>query len=322
MLTLYDTTLRDGAQGLGVNFSLHDKLKITKALDQLGVHYIEGGFPGSNPSDEEYFHAVKKVSLKKSVIVAFGSTARPWIAVGADLTLARLLAAETSHVTIFGKSSAVQVRDVLKTTLSENLKVIHESVRFLTKRKRTVFYDAEHFFDGFLHNSSYALQTIHAAKDAGAAIIILCDTNGGMCPWQIEDIVERVKSEVSIPLGIHSHNDSGVAVANSLYAIRAGCSQVHGTVNGFGERTGNADLLTIIANIYLKMGIKVVSPSQLRQLTHVSRLICDVLNLPPMSEKPYVGEVAFAHKGGMHIDGVVKTGGYGFEHIDPALFGN
>jgi len=322
MITLYDTTLRDGSQGEGISFSVEDKLKIARALDRLGIDFIEAGFPSSNPKDQEFFKRAKKLKLKHSELIAFGATVRSGVQPAKDQSLKDIITAGTKYVTIFGKSSDFQVKKVLRISLQENLNLIEKTIKYLVKKGKGVFYDAEHFFDGFLSNPQYSIKTLQLAQKAGTCSIILCDTNGGIMPWQISAIIKEVKNKVKLPLGIHCHNDSGVAIANSLIAVRAGCSQVQGTVNGLGERCGNADILTIIANLYLKMGIKTVSARQLKLLTHTSRLVYDILNLPPSRRKPYVGLNAFTHKGGMHIDGVAKTGGCGFEHIDPAQVGN
>jgi len=322
LITLYDTTLRDGAQGEGVNFSTSDKIKIIKALDNLGVHFIEAGYPGSNPKDQEIFREAVKIKLNHSQITAFGSTIRAGSKAADDTGLAALLDAGTKYVTIFGKSSEFQVKEILRVSLAENLQLIDQTIRYLIKAKKKVFYDAEHFFDGYLANPGYALKTLLSAEAAGAQAIILCDTNCALLPWQISTIVKSLKRKLKVPIGIHCHNDSGVSVANSLMAVQAGATQVQGTINGLGERTGNADILQLIANLVLKMKQPVVTIDQLKLLTYTSRLVNDILNLPASRSRPFVGLNAFAHKGGMHIDGVAKTGGAGFEHIDPAAVGN
>jgi len=321
-LQLYDTTLRDGAQGKGISFSLADKLKVIKALDKLGISFIEAGYPGSNPKDQNLFKKLANLKLKNSKITAFGATARFGKPVSQDLGLKNLISANTKHVTIFGKSSVFQVKKILRISLSSNLEIIKKTIKYLASKNKKVFYDAEHFFDGYLEDSKYALQTLKVAQKAGAEAIILCDTNGGTMPWQIKKIVKQVKQKIKSPLGIHCHNDAGLAVASSLMAVLAGVSQVQGTVNGLGERTGNADILTLIANLVLKIKKPVVTKRQLKLLTPTSNLIYDILNLPKSKRRPYVGACAFTHKGGMHIDGVKKTGGAGFEHINPKVVGN
>jgi 2-isopropylmalate synthase len=250
MITLYDTTLRDGAQGKGISFSIEDKLKIAKALDRLGIDFIEAGFPASNPKDQEFFRQAQKLKLKYSRLTAFGTTVRCGVQPSHDRGLKDLVDARTKYVTVFGKSSDFQVKKVLRIGPQENLDLIGKTVCYLVKRGKEVFYDAEHFFDGFLSNPQYSVKTLQRAERAGAYSIILCDTNGGMMPWQISAIIKKVKTRIRTQLGIHCHNDSGVGIANSLIAARAGCAQVQGTVNGLGERCGNADILAIIANLY------------------------------------------------------------------------
>ncbi len=321
MLELYDTTLRDGAQGEGISFSIEDKLQIIMALDSLGVHFIEAGYPGSNPKDAEFFKQAKNLKLKTAKIVPFGSTAHPKYNPEEDPNLAALLKTSNEFVTIFGKSSLLHVRAVLKITSEKNLELIEESVHFLTMHNRKVIYDAEHFFDGFFDNPKYALKTLASAEKGGARTIVLCDTNGGRMPYEIKKAVAKVKREISIPIGIHAHNDSGVAVANTISAVRAGAEHIQGTINGYGERCGNANLVTIIPLLQLKMGIKCISDKQLKNLTHVSRLIDEIANLPVCARSPFVGMSAFAHKGGVHSDAVRKNR-LTYEHIDPALVGN
>ncbi len=320
---LYDTTLRDGTQGEGVSFSADDKLRIAQKLDELGVHYIEGGWPGSNPKDATFFERAKReLDLKHAKLAAFGSTRRVNTPVEKDPQVQMLLDAETPVVTIFGKSWDLHVHHVLRTSLDENLRMIADTVGYLKAHDREVVYDAEHFFDGWKANREYALATLRAAADAGADVLVLCDTNGGSMPWEIEEAVRDVREALpGVPLGIHAHNDSDVGVANSLYAIRAGCVHVQGTINGYGERCGNANLISIIANLKLKMGIDCVSDEQLRKLTEVSRFVSELANLPPNNRQPYVGASAFAHKGGTHVNAVVKYE-MSYQHIDPALVGN
>ncbi|NOX96496.1 MAG: citramalate synthase [Nitrospirae bacterium] len=318
---LHDTTLRDGMQGEGVSFSLKDKLAIAEKLDELGIHYIEGGWPGSNPKDIDFFKEVGKISLKQAKIVAFGSTRRADKVAGNDPNLRTMLNAETPTVAIFGKSWTLHVKKVLKTTLSKNLKMIEDSVSFMKSKGKEVIYDAEHFFDGYKDEPEYALKTLQAAEKAGADWIVLCDTNGGVMPYEIGDISRKVKKAIRTPLGIHTHNDSGMAVANSIMAVKAGFTQVQGTLNGYGERCGNADLCLVIPNLKLKLGIDCISDEQLRSLKEVSRYVNELANIIPDDRQPFVGDSAFAHKGGMHVDAVRKTS-LSFEHIKPELVGN
>ncbi len=318
---IYDTTLRDGAQTEGISFSVDDKLKIVKKLDDFGIHYIEGGFPGSNPKDIDFFTKVKRLALKYSKITAFGSTRRAKIKAQDDTNIKALLEAKTEVVTIFGKSWDLHVKDVLRTTLEENLNMIEDSVKFLKSKGKMVIYDAEHFFDGIKHNSHYAFVSLQRASKAGADIIVLCDTNGGSMPYEIESIIKEVKEKITTPLGIHTHNDAGMAVANSVIAAKLGCVQVQGTINGYGERCGNADLCEVIPNLKIKLGIDCISDKKLQQLTELSHYISEMVNLVPKGNQPYVGKSAFAHKGGAHVD-AVKKNPVSFEHIKPELVGN
>jgi 2-isopropylmalate synthase len=318
---IYDTTLRDGSQGEGVNFSLEDKLRITRRLDDLGVDFIEGGYPLSNPKDFEYFQEVRKLDLKHSRVAAFGMTRRKGVASADDTCLKALLDAGTSLVTLVGKTWDLHVREVLGTSLEENMRMIGDSVAFCRAAGRDVFYDAEHFFDGYRHNPSYALQTLRAAEEAGASVVILCDTNGGTLPEEIAAAVEAVSRQVRVPLGIHCHNDCDVAVANSLAAVARGATQVQGTFNGIGERCGNADLVSVIANLALKRGFEVLRPESLVWLTEVSRFIYETANMNFRPNQPFVGASAFAHKGGMHTHAVSRVAA-SYEHIDPAQVGN
>ncbi len=319
---IYDTTLRDGAQAEGISLSLHDKLMIARKLDELGVHYIEGGWPNpTNPKDLEFFIRVKDYQFRTAKITAFGSTRRVGNRPEEDMILNTLLKADTEVVTIFGKSWDLHVTEVLKTTLDENLKMIEDSVAFLRSRGRRVVYDAEHFFDGYKNNPQYALKTLEAAQSGGAEILVLCDTNGGCLPLETKQIVEEAKKEILLPFGIHTHNDSGMADANSIIAVELGALQVQGTFGGWGERCGNANLTTVIPNIMLKLGKDCIPKGTLRNLAEVSRFISEVANVAHDFRQPYVGESAFAHKGGAHIDGVLKLP-RSFEHIDPKLVGN
>jgi 2-isopropylmalate synthase len=320
-IQIYDTTLRDGSQGEGVNFSLQDKLLITRRLDELGVDFIEGGYPLSNPKDFEYFQEVRKLPLRNARVAAFGMTRRKGVAPADDTCLKALLDSQARVITIVGKTWDLHVREVLGTTLEENLRMIADSVAYCKAAGREVFYDAEHFFDGFRHNAEYALQTLRAAQDAGATVLILCDTNGGNLPEAIAAAVDRVGKALRVPLGIHCHNDCDVAVANSLAAVNRGAVQVQGTINGIGERCGNADLVSVIANLALKEGHEVLRPGSLERLTEVSRYVYEIANMNFRSNQPFVGTSAFAHKGGMHVHAIARTP-VSYEHIDPAAIGN
>ena len=318
---LYDTTLRDGAQFEGISFSVEDKLAITKKLDQLGVHYVEGGWPGSNPKDAEYFERAKELDLAHAKVAAFGSTRRSNISVEQDANIQALLESGASVLTLVGKSWDLHVTRVLETSLEENLAMISDSVAYLKERGRRVFFDAEHFFDGYKANPDYALQTVRVAAGAGAECVILCDTNGGVMPDEIASVVNTVRQNCDVPLGIHTHNDADMAVAGALAAVKAGATQVQGTINGYGERCGNANLLSIIANLKLKMGIDCVSDDQLNSLTEVSRFGAEVANMPQAGSQPYVGMSAFAHKGGLHVAAVAKVE-HSYQHIPPNTVGN
>jgi 2-isopropylmalate synthase len=321
MIQLYDTTLRDGAQSVGVNFTLEDKLLIVKSLDGLGINYIEGGWPHkSNVKEVEFFKRVKNFETKAK-IAAFGSTKKPYSKIQEDQLVNNLLDAQTDVITIFGKSWDLHVDAVLRTTLEENLKMIKESVEYLKNAGKEVFYDAEHFFDGYKANKEYALNTILSAQTAGADMIILCDTNGGCLPEEIDKIIKEIKTKLQIPFGVHCHNDSGLAVANSLKAVQNGAMQIQGTINGYGERCGNLDLCTLIPNLKLKMGIDCATSEQLAKLKSISNLVSSLANKKPFEHYPYVGDYAFTHKGGMHIDAVLKNKKT-FEHIEPELVGN
>ena len=320
-LCLYDTTLRDGTQREGLSLSAEDKVKIARALDELGVHYIEGGWPGSNPKDAEFFRRVGKSGLRDAKVAAFGSTRRAGSRCEYDANLRALLEADTPVVTIVGKSSTLHVERVLETTRDENLRMIAESVAYLKQRGREVVFDAEHFFDGYRLDREYALVALCSAADAGADWIVLCDTNGGTLTSWIEETVRAVRERLSTPLGIHPHNDGGLAVANALAAVRAGCAQVQGTINGYGERCGNLDLVPLIANLQLKLGYRVLAPEQLRRLTEVAHFVAAVANLNPDPYAPYVGRSAFAHKAGIHVAAIAKAP-ESYQHVDPALVGN
>ncbi|MGQ9626658.1 MAG: citramalate synthase [Anaerolineae bacterium] len=320
-IVLYDTTLRDGAQREGISFTAEDKLKIACKLDELGVDYIEGGWPGSNPKDAEFFARAKGLRLRQAVLTAFGSTRRANKSVEEDSNLRALLEAGTKAVALFGKSWDLHVHRILNTTLDENLRMISESVGYMRSHGLEVIYDAEHFYDGYKADPDYALQTLRAAEEAGANVIVLCDTNGGSLPWETEEITTKVREKLRSPLGIHAHNDGGMAVANSLLAVRVGATHVQGTINGYGERCGNADLCAIIPALKLKMGLDCISDEQLRSLVEISRFVSERANLTPDEHQPYVGKSAFAHKGGMHVNALMKLE-ESYQHIDPALVGN
>lgn len=365
-ILLYDTTLRDGTQGEGVSLSCDDKLRIARRLDEFGMKYIEGGWPGSNPKDMEFFaRAQEDLALQQAKIAAFGSTCKAEVDPATDPQIQLLIQANTPVVTIFGKSWDLHVTEVLRTNLTENLRMIRESVRYLHSQGKEVVYDAEHFFDGYRANPEYALSTLKAAILGGATSIVLCDTNGGSLPWQIGEAVDAVMTEVlgrekvrsteygmrntgssaqasiragaqidensalrtpnsalaHIVLGIHAHNDSETGVANTLEAVRRGCTQVQGTINGYGERCGNANLISVIPDLQLKMNCQVVQPDKLVRLAELSRYVSELANLSPDSHQPFVGASAFAHKGGTHVNAVVKHT-MSYQHIDPGLVGN
>jgi len=318
---IYDTTLRDGSQTEGISFSVNDKFKIAQRLDQLGVHYIEGGWPGSNPKDKEFFKMAKDHAWRHARIAAFGSTRRAGIKAAQDFNLKELVKSQAPIITIFGKTWDLHVTDVIKTTLDENLAMIKDSVAFLKKKKRQVFYDAEHFFDGYKANPDYALQTLSAARDAGAECLILCDTNGGTLPEEVFEIIQAVREHIDTPLGIHCHNDLDLAVANSIAAIEAGCVQVQGTFNGLGERCGNTDLGTVIGILETKLEYKSIPSKNVKSLTETSYFLSEVSNTKLADNHPFVGHSAFAHKGGVHIDAVLKKPA-AYEHIIPETVGN
>ncbi len=318
---IYDTTLRDGSQAEGISYSVMDKVRLAEELDKVGIHFIEGGWPGSNPKDREFFEKISRTKLKNSKIAAFSMTRRPNITADQDSNLLALLKSKAQVITIVGKTWDFHVTEVLKTTLDENLKMIFESIAFLVKNGFTVFYDAEHFFDAYRANRDYALKTITAAESAGAESICLCDTNGGTLTSQISTVTKELRGRVKVSLGIHCHNDSGVAIANSIAAVEAGADMVQGTINGYGERCGNADLIPIIANLQIKLKIDCLADSQLKQLTHLSHFVSEISNMRAKNEQPFVGESAFAHKGGMHINAIMKNT-QTYEHLDPGLVGN
>lgn len=320
-IKIFDSTLRDGAQGEGISFSVNDKLKIVAALDNLGIAYIEAGNPGSNVKDLEFFEKLKSMELRNSKIVAFGSTRRKNITADLDPNVASLLEADTPAIAIFGKTWDFHVTDIIKTTLEENLKMIYDTILYLKSLGKEVIFDAEHFFDGYKSNPQYAMRALKSAVDGGADAVVLCDTNGGTFPSDVYDITKMVSDSFNIEIGIHCHNDCGMAVANSIMAVNAGSTHVQGTFIGFGERCGNANLSTIIPNLQLKMNLKCVPKDQIQNLTRAARYISEISNLQLFHGMPYVGNGAFAHKGGMHIDGVSKASS-SFEHISPQSVGN
>ncbi|BAP18392.1 citramalate synthase [cyanobacterium endosymbiont of Epithemia turgida] len=326
---LYDTTLRDGAQREGIALSLEDKLKIAHQLDKLGIPFIEGGWPGANPKDVQFFWKLQEEPLNQAEVVAFCSTRRPYIPSDRDRMLQMILAAGTRWVTIFGKSWDLHVTEGLKTTLEENLAMIRDTIEYLRSQGRQIIYDAEHWFDGYKQNPDYALQTLKAAKNAGAIWLVLCDTNGGTLPQEVSKIVKEVVEELDVApdretfpkLGIHTHNDSGTAVANGLAGVVEGVRMIHGTINGYGERCGNANLCTLIPNLQFKMGYSCLTDTQITQLSKTSRFISEIVNLAPDDYAPFVGRSAFAHKGGIHVSAVQKNP-LTYEHIKPEKIGN
>jgi len=321
-ILLYDTTLRDGAQTEGVSLSVEDRVKIVQRLDDLGMDYVEGGWPSrGNPTDSAFFRRMQETPLVHAKLVAFGSTRRPKAKAEADPQVNALLRAETPTITIFGKSWDLHVVGALGATLAQNLEMIEDTVAFLKARGREVIFDAEHFFDGCRGNPDYALATLRAAQAAGAECIVLCDTNGGTLPQDLEPMFRAAQSAVSAPLGIHAHNDSDVAVANTLLAVRLGATHVQGTINGYGERCGNANLCSVIPGLQLKLGKRCLAPEKLSRLYEVAHYVAEVANLPPAERQPYVGRSAFAHKAGVHVDAVLKRPET-YEHVPPELVGN
>ena len=323
---IFDTTLRDGAQFEGISLSVDDKLRVAEQLDWLGVRWIEGGYPQANPRDAEFFRraAAGELSLSSATLVAFGSTRRPLGKVDVDPTLTALVSSGVSTSCIVGKSSAFHVTEALGTTLEEGVAMVADSVQFLRGEGQRVFFDAEHFFDGYKADPEFTLRVLEAAATEGAEVLVLCDTNGGSLPHEVQRIVAEVRSYfgAEVQLGIHTQNDSGCAAANSVVAVVAGASHVQGTVNGYGERTGNANLMTVIPDLQLKMGIRCLPEGRIERLTAVSRHVAELVNLPPHPADPYVGSSAFAHKGGLHTSALGKVGGASYEHVDPAVVGN
>ncbi|KAA3596514.1 MAG: citramalate synthase [Candidatus Scalindua sp. AMX11] len=320
-ITIYDTTLRDGSQAEGISFSLHDKLSIAIKLDDLGVDYIEGGYPLANPKDESFFKEIGKVTLKNAKIAAFGSTKRMDKRASEDLGLNTLLLSEAPTITIVAKSWDFHVTDVLKVSLDDNLKMVSDSVKYLKSKGREVIVDAEHFFDGHKHNAKYALKVLQVAQESGADTIVLCDTNGGSLPNEVREIAKIVCDKRKIPLGIHTHNDCDLAVANAISAVDIGIRHVQGTINGFGERCGNADLCSLIPNLVLKEKFACLGDSGLKKLTEISRYVYEVANVVPRTNQPFVGSSAFAHKGGLHVNAIQKNKRT-YEHIVPETVGN
>jgi 2-isopropylmalate synthase len=321
-ISLYDTTLRDGTQREDISLSVEDKLTIAKRLADFGVHYIECGWPGSNPKDADFFARAARLNLGAARLAAFGSTRHKGTRCEADGNIAALLQAATPVVTLVGKSWDYHVSHVLSATPEENLAMIGDSVAFMRQQGREVLFDAEHFYDGYLANPDYALATLRAAFEAGADWLVLCETNGGRLPWEVEAITRQVAERLpGARLGVHCHNDSGCGVANSLAAVRGGASMVQGTINGYGERVGNADLVTILPNLQLKMGFQVIPDENLKELTHLSRFVAEVANLKHDDHHPYTGHSAFAHKGGIHVAAILKAADT-YQHIDPARVGN
>ncbi len=321
-IQLYDATLRDGMGGGGMTLTATEKLRVVRALDSLGVHMIEAGFPASNPKELELFELLERETLRSAEIVAFGMTRRRGVAAAQDEGLRVLAESFVPVCTIVGKSSVLQAETVLKVTREENLSMIGESIAHLIAHGKRVLFDAEHFFDGLSEDASYALECLRAAADAGAERVVLCDTNGGSLPLDVREAVNTVRERLpDVPLGIHTHDDTGCGVANTLVAVQAGATQVQGTINGIGERTGNANLVTILADLQLKMGYEVLPTERLERLTEVAHLVDELLNRTPDPSQPYVGKHAFAHKAGMHAAGV-RESSVAFEHVDPALVGN
>jgi 2-isopropylmalate synthase len=320
-IQIYDTTLRDGTQREGISLSVDDKLRVAKALDGLGVSFIEGGWPGSNPKDAEFFARARELTWAHSIITSFGSTCRVGGAPEDDANLRALFDSGTQVCTVVGKTSPLHVTDVLRTTLDENLRIIEISIAWLRAQGRRVIYDAEHFFDGYALDAGYALETLRAAQRGGAETLVLCDTNGGSMPWRLAEIVRTARGTVAARLGVHAHDDGGCAVANSIAAIEAGVEQVQGTINGYGERCGNANLCAVIPNLELKMGRRCVPEGKLRTLTELSHLVAEVANLAPNEHQAYVGKSAFAHKGGIHV-AAMRRNQTSYQHVEPEVVGN
>ena len=320
-IILYDTTLRDGTQGEQITLSAEDKLRISRKLDDFGIHYIEGGWPGSNPKDARFFKMASKISFRHSRLTAFGSTRRAQTHPENDDNIKALLKTEVETIAIFGKSWDFHASQILGVSLDENLAMIEGTLLYLKDQGRDVIYDAEHFFDGYKNNPDYALETVKAAINGGAQMIVLCDTNGGAMPHEIQGIMGEVMPHITLPVGIHTHNDCGLALANTLAAVQLGATMVQGTINGYGERCGNVDLTATIGTLQLKMGYPCLAPERVKQLTDLSRYVSEVANVPPLNQRPFVGQSAFAHKGGVHVSAIEKNP-YAYEHMDPEDVGN
>ena len=320
-ITLYDTTLRDGSQGEEVTLSAEDKLRLAQKLDEFGIHYVEGGWPGSNPKDARFFEMARKTYFKNTRLTAFGSTCRSQTRPEDDPSIQALLKTELETLTIFGKSWDLHATEILGISLDENASLIEDTVSYLKKQGRRVIYDAEHFFDGYKKNPEYALRTIEAAVRGGADVVVFCDTNGGSLPNEVHRIVTEAMKDLPVPTGIHTHNDCGLALANSLAAVQAGVTMVQGTINGYGERCGNTDLVTVMGNLQIKMGYECVGEGKLKKLRELSRYVSEVANMPPFKRAAFVGKSAFAHKGGVHVSAILKNPA-AYEHIDPELVGN
>lgn len=321
MIQIYDTTLRDGTQRKDISLSCTDKIRIAQRLDEMGIDFIEGGWPGSNPKDVEFFQQAAKMEWKHALITAFGSTCRVKGGPEDDANIKALLGSGAPVCTVFGKSWVLHALEVLRTTLSENLRIIEQSVAYLLANDRRVIYDAEHFFDGFKEDPDYTMQTLQAAVRGGAEMLVLCDTNGGTLPHEVTEIVTTVRNSFDIPLGIHAHNDGECAVANSLAAVQAGCTQVQGTINGYGERCGNANLCSVIPDLQVKLGKEVLANGHLEELYDLSHFVAEIANLAPNEYQAYVGQAAFAHKGGVHVS-AMRRNPRSYQHIDPELVGN
>jgi 2-isopropylmalate synthase len=321
MIQIYDTTIRDGTQREGISLSCDDKLRIARKLDEFGVAFVEGGWPGSNPKDAEFFERARDIPWRTARIAAFGSTCRVGGRPEDDANIKALVDARTPVCTVVGKTWTLHVTDVLRTTLDDNLRIVEQSLAYLKAQGRRVIYDAEHFFDGYKADRSYALETLRAAVRGGAETLVLCDTNGGSMPWEVSEIVRSVRATLNHPLGIHTHNDGECAMANSLAAVREGAIQVQGTINGYGERCGNANLCSIIPNLELKLGLRCLPEGNLRHLYEVGHFVAEVANLAPDEHLAYVGKSAFAHKGGIHV-AAMRRNEVSYQHVDPALVGN
>jgi len=320
-IQIYDTTLRDGTQSEGFTLSANDKVRVAQRLDQIGVAFIEGGWPGSNPKDVEFFERAQDMQWKNALIAAFGSTCRVKGGPEDDANIKALLDSRTPVCTIFGKTWTLHVKEVLQTTNEDNLRIIEQSVAYLKSNGKRVLYDAEHFFDGYKADSAYALETLQAAIRGGAETVVLCDTNGGTLPWEVERIIRDLRLVIKTPFGIHTHNDGDCAVVNSLTAVREGAIQVQGTINGVGERCGNANLVSIMADLELKMGYECLPKGNIQHLYDLSHFVAEVANITPDEHLPFVGKSAFAHKGGVHV-AAMRRSAQSYQHVEPELVGN